>query len=232
MVVPGRSPLTGAPGPSVPGGTGTIVSVNDQDSGADRGRRGWDRGRIATAIGVGAAVLLVIVFLIVGLASRGTGTSIQAALDRGQRPPAPDLTLPVLVAGAGLGPVGSEASLSDLRGKVVLVNVWASWCVPCEDEAPELEKIWRDYRNRDVVVLGIDVRDLTADATSFIRRHHLTYPSLRDGDGNDTEDAFQTSGVPESFLLDREGKIAWSFKGPLDREPYLTQFRRVLDSVL
>jgi cytochrome c biogenesis protein CcmG/thiol:disulfide interchange protein DsbE len=193
---------------------------------------GWDRGRITTAIGVGAGLVLVIVFLIVGLSKSGTGTSIQDALAKGERPPAPDLALPVLFPGGVLGPAGTDASLADLKGKVVLVNVWASWCVPCEDEAPALEKIWRDYRGRDLVILGIDVRDLTSDATSFIRRHKLTYPSLRDGDGNDTEDAFQTSGVPESFLIDRDGNIAWRFIGPLDREPYLTDFRRVIDSVL
>jgi cytochrome c biogenesis protein CcmG, thiol:disulfide interchange protein DsbE len=198
----------------------------------EQDQRGWDRGRIASAIGIGAAVVLVIVFLIVGLSNRGTGTSIQDALDKGQRPSAPDLTLPVLAPGAGLGPAGAEVSLADLRGKVVLVNVWASWCIPCEDEAPKLEAIWRDYRARDVVFLGIDVRDLTSDAREFLERHKITYPSLRDGDGNDTEDAFQTTGVPENFLIDRDGNIAWRFIGPLDREPYLTDFRRVLDSVL
>jgi cytochrome c biogenesis protein CcmG, thiol:disulfide interchange protein DsbE len=194
--------------------------------------RGWDRGRVATAVGVGAAVVLVIVFLIVGLANRGMGSSIEAALSRGDRPAAPDLTLPVLATGAGLGPVGTDVSLSDLRGKVVFVNVWASWCIPCEDEAPALEKIWRDYKDQRVVFLGIDVRDLTDDANAFIRRHKLTYPSLRDGSGNATEEGFQTNGVPESFLIDQDGNIAWRWIGPLDREPYLTDFRGVLDSVL
>lgn len=204
--------------------------MNEQPSAPDGGE--WDRRRIASAIGIGAAVVLVVVFLIVGLANRGTGTSIQDALDKGERPKAPDLTLPVLAAGGGIGPVGSDVALSDLRGKVVLVNVWASWCGPCEDEAPALEKIWREYRSKGVVFLGIDVRDVTSDATGFIERHKLTYPSLRDGGGDRTEEGFQTSGVPENYLVDRDGNIAWSLKGPLYTEPYLTQFRRVLDSVL
>lgn len=206
--------------------------MSDKPTDTAEEQRGWDRGRIFATIGIGAGLVLVIVFLIVGLGNRGTGTSIQNALAKGERPPAPDLTLPVLFRGGVLGPVGSETSLADLKGKVVLVNVWASWCAPCEDEAPALERIWRDYRSRGLVILGIDVRDLTSDATAFIRRHKLTYPSLRDGDGNDTEDAFQTSGVPESFLIDRDGNIAWRFIGPLDREPYLTDFRRVIDTVL
>lgn len=206
--------------------------MSDPDTEPAERERGWDRGRIAAAVSIGAVLALVIVFLVIGLANRGTGTSIGDALAKGERPPAPELTLPVLDSGGVLTPAGTKVSLADLKGKVVLVNVWASWCAPCKDEAPALERIWRDYRARDLVVLGIDVRDLTSDATEFIRRHKLTYPSLRDGDGNDTEDAFQTSGVPESFLIDREGNIAWRFIGPLDREPYLTDFRRVIDSVL
>jgi cytochrome c biogenesis protein CcmG/thiol:disulfide interchange protein DsbE len=232
VVLPGRSPLTE---PAVDGacaGIATIGHVRDEASGPDQDRRGRDRGRIAAAIGVGVAVVLVLVFLIVGLANRGTGTSIREALARGERPQAPDLALPVLSAGGDVGPAGSETSLSDVRGRVVLVNVWASWCIPCEDEAPVLETLWRDYRDRDVLVLGIDVRDLSSDATAFIRRERLSYPSLRDGDGNDTEDGFETSGVPETFLLDREGKIAYRHLGPLVLAADVVQFRRVLESVL
>jgi cytochrome c biogenesis protein CcmG/thiol:disulfide interchange protein DsbE len=209
--------------------------VSDDASGPDRpdgDRRGWDRGRIAAGIGIGVAVVLVLVFLVVGLANRGTGTSIREALAHGERPAAPQLTLPVLSAGGGMGPAGSKVSLVDLRGRVVLVNVWASWCIPCEEEAPVLEEIWRDYRHRDVLVLGIDVRDLSSDATAFIGRQRLTYPSLRDGDGGDTEDGFETSGVPETFLLDREGRIAYRHIGPLVLDDDVAQFRRVLESVL
>lgn len=182
---------------------------------------GSDRRRLIGLI-VGAVVAaLIILLLVVGLMNRGTGTTIDDALETGARPPAPDLTLPVLVSGPGLPPVGKDASLSDLKGKVVLLNLWASWCGPCREEAPVLEDIWQRYKGRGVTVLGIDIQDLSSDARAFIKEYGLTYPSLRDG-SDDSKSSLEATGVPETFLIDRQGRIALHIAGPVSSESQLT----------
>ncbi|MGQ0602208.1 MAG: TlpA disulfide reductase family protein, partial [Anaerolineales bacterium] len=72
---------------------------------------------------------------------------------------------------------GETLRLSDLRGQVVVINIWASWCVPCRDEAPVLERVWREYRDRDVVFLGVDYADTEREARAFIAEFGLTYPN-------------------------------------------------------
>lgn len=191
------------------------------DPGADR------RRLIGLTVGAVAA-LLIILLLVVGLMNRGGATTIDDALETGARPPAPDLTLPVLVSGPGLPPAGASASLSDLRGTVVLLNLWASWCGPCKDEAPVLEDIWNTYRGKGVVVLGIDIQDITSDALEFVREYRLTYPSLRDG-GDDSKSSLEATGVPETYLIDRTGRIALHIAGPIRSEEQLS---RPIDQVL
>ena len=72
---------------------------------------------------------------------------------------------------------GETIRLSDLRGQVVVINIWASWCVPCRDEAPVLERLWREYRDRGVVFLGVDYADTEREARAFIAEFGLTYPN-------------------------------------------------------
>ncbi len=143
----------------------------------------WDRRRTVGAVVGGAIVLGIVALLILGLANKDEiGTSIQGALAEGKRPDAPVLSLPVLVAADGVGPAGSSASTADLRGRIVVLNFWASWCDPCKLEAPILEEVARRYRRGgDVVVVGVDVQDLRERALGFVRDNGLTYPSLRDG---------------------------------------------------
>jgi cytochrome c biogenesis protein CcmG, thiol:disulfide interchange protein DsbE len=100
-----------------------------------------------------------------------------------------------------------KLELASLRGKVVVLNFWASWCVPCKQEAPALEKIWREYRSRGVVVLGVDSEDYSGDARSFMRKYGLTYPVVREP-GNDLWGPYGVSGVPETRVIDRRGKYA------------------------
>lgn len=195
--------------------------MTDEASGGDRRRLiGLIVGAVATA--------LVVVLLVVGLMNRGQSTTIDDALAAGSRPPAPDITLPVLVTGPGLPPVGQQASLADLKGKVVLLNLWASWCGPCKDEAPVLERIWNQYRDKGVVVLGIDIQDLTSDALAFVEEYGLTYPSLRDG-SDDSKTALEATGVPETYLVDRQGRIALHLAGPVSST---TQLSGPIDQVL
>jgi cytochrome c biogenesis protein CcmG, thiol:disulfide interchange protein DsbE len=205
----------------------------DPEPGAPRRRdppRGsGDRRRLVAAAGTVAAVGAVLALLVVGLLNRDVGTDISEALAAGERPDAPDLTLPVLAAGDGVGPAGGELALADLRGRTVVLNVWASWCPPCEEEAPLLEELARGYRaaGADVLVLGLDVRDLREDALAFIRDRGVTYPSLRDEDDRAYR-ALEVTGQPETFVIDPRGRIALRHVGPVTE---LAPFRQAVARV-
>jgi cytochrome c biogenesis protein CcmG, thiol:disulfide interchange protein DsbE len=155
------------------------------------------------------AVLAVLGLLTFGVLSKGSsGLAVGDA--------APTGALPQL-EGEGSG------SLADYRGRWVLVNFWASWCIPCRQEAPALESFQRAHAGEDFTVLGIDTRDLSEDGRKFVREYGLTYPQLRDGDGKRSHD-FGTSGVPESFLIDPRGKVRLiPPKGPVVEE-YLRDY--------
>jgi cytochrome c biogenesis protein CcmG, thiol:disulfide interchange protein DsbE len=107
------------------------------------------------------------------------------------------------------------ASLADYHGRWVLVNVWASWCVPCRAESPTLERFYEARRGPDFTILGIDSNDLTDDALGFVRRYRIAYPQLRDGSGDFSQDELGTTGVPESFLVDPRGKLVLHSLGPV-----------------
>jgi cytochrome c biogenesis protein CcmG/thiol:disulfide interchange protein DsbE len=146
------------------------------------------------------AVLAVVGLLTFGLLSKGSsGVAIGEA--------APASPLPRL-EGAGSG------SLADYRGRWVLVNFWASWCVPCREEAPALEDFQDRHGGPGFTVVGIDSRDLSGDGRAFVRRFDLSYPQLRDGDGATAHD-FGTTGVPENFLVDPRGRVRLLVRGPV-----------------
>ena len=160
-------------------------------------------------IAIGVAALLV-GLLAYGVASQGTSTTIDQALAEGKRVEAPDASL------AKLNEPGT-GQLADYAGKVVLVNFWASWCDPCREEAPLVERTHKAMLKRDGMVLGIDTRDASEDAAKFADEFGLTYPSLRDGSG-DFSDEYSITGYPETFVLDRKGKIAAARRGPITQE--------------
>jgi cytochrome c biogenesis protein CcmG, thiol:disulfide interchange protein DsbE len=102
---------------------------------------------------------------------------------------------------------GTPIDLTALRGKVVVLNFWASWCYPsCYEEAPVLERGWRAYRDRDVVVLGVDIQDKDEAGLKFIRDFSLTFPNAPDRTGKVSVD-YGVYGVPETFFIDRRGAI-------------------------
>lgn len=148
------------------------------------------------------AVLAIVGLLTFGLLSKGS-----SRVQVGER--VPDRALPYLSGGTGKGKIG------DYRGGWVLVNLWASWCVPCRQEAPTLERFYRLHRNR-VTVLGINVQDNEEDARSFMREFHPSYPELRSV-GSERSEAFGATGVPENYLVDPRGKLAVSIIGPIDQ---------------
>jgi cytochrome c biogenesis protein CcmG, thiol:disulfide interchange protein DsbE len=190
------------------------------ERGAGHGGR-WDRRRSIAAIAGGVLVAGVIALLVVGLANRDVGTSIQDALEEGERPDAPGFTAPVLLAADGIGPVGAEVSLDDLRGRTVVLNFWASWCEPCEREAPILNEVARHYGEGGALVLGFDVQDLSEKALGFAREFGIAYPSLREG-GDAAYRAYELTGLPETFVIDPEGRIALKVVGELTDPAQLT----------
>jgi cytochrome c biogenesis protein CcmG/thiol:disulfide interchange protein DsbE len=165
------------------------------------------RKGIATAVIAAAAALVAL--LAYGVASQRTDTSIEDAVATGDRLDAPEEMLPLL-GGDG------EGSLADYRGQVVVLNFWASWCPPCIDELPLLERTQRRIESRGATVLGVNYKDIPEDALEFVRRFRLSYPNLRDRDGEYAED-FAAVGFPETFVVDRRGRIAAVRRGPVDK---------------
>jgi cytochrome c biogenesis protein CcmG/thiol:disulfide interchange protein DsbE len=106
-------------------------------------------------------------------------------------------------------------SLADLRGKPVVLNFWASWCEPCEDEAPALVRAQRRLERAGGTVLGVTVEDARPDSIAFERRFGMEYPSLRDVGGK-LADEYASTSVPETFVIDREGKIVAIQRGSVD----------------
>jgi cytochrome c biogenesis protein CcmG, thiol:disulfide interchange protein DsbE len=159
-------------------------------------------------IAVLCAVVALVALLAYGLASNEPDRQVDNAVAAGQRDPAPNIELPNLQ-----GP--GTSSLSDYRGKVVVLNYWASWCPPCRAESPLLERWHRRLSKSGATVLGVDVQDVDSDARAFAKKYGLTYPMLRDGPG-DTRDDLGILGLPETFVIDRKGRIAAVQRGAVD----------------
>lgn len=135
----------------------------------------------------------------------------------GDRPPpspregfsAPDFTLDQLG--------GGQVTLSSLKGKVVMVNLWATWCAPCRIEMPEIERVWQAYKNKGFVVLGVDTtfQDSEQDAVAFVRELNLTFPILLDRTGG-TSNRYQLRALPSTFFVDRRGIIRSAVLGAMN----------------
>jgi cytochrome c biogenesis protein CcmG/thiol:disulfide interchange protein DsbE len=133
---------------------------------------------------------------------------------------APNVVLPRLDGGGSI-------SLASLRGRVVVVNFWASWCGPCRDEHPALEAAWQRYREHGVVVLGVSYQDRDANALAF--RHELggDWPLLQDARSRAAL-AFGVTGVPETFFVGRDGRVAAKSYGPVTYEMLTEQISNLL----
>ncbi|MFO7571045.1 MAG: TlpA disulfide reductase family protein [Gaiellaceae bacterium] len=180
----------------------------------------------AKLVGQGVAIGLVVLLFVLlawSLASK-EGGDLAAAAARGDRPPAPDFTLERLDE-------SGELTLSSLRGKAVVLNFWASWCIPCKEEAPYLERVWRENRNRDVVVVGLDAKDFRRDARAFAERFDLTFPLVYDGPG-DTLAGFGVTGFPETFVLDREGRVVEVLAGAVNSDDDRARLREAIEEAL
>ena len=162
--------------------------------------------RLAQALAV-ATLASLLALLAWRVATQNEG-GVAEKLGGGKTPPAPNFTFPRLDRAGTL-------ELASLRGKAVVINFWASWCAPCEEELPLLEQLWRKYEPRGAVVLGVATRDARKYARGLMRRSGVTYPNVHDGSG-DTWSPYGITALPETFFVDRRGKVIARIAGAID----------------
>ncbi len=168
-----------------------------------------------------AAVAALLGLLIWKVVHQNKGVAAQ--LGNGRTPPAPHFDLTRLDEKGKL-------SLASLRGKVIVLNFWASWCAPCKSEAPRLEAAWRRYRARGVVVVGVDAQDFSGDARRFVSRFKLTYPNVHDGPGN-VLPKYGVTGFPETYFVGRDGRLVGDrVQGEISEQQLVSGIERALES--
>jgi len=195
------------------------TSTTPQDTAAPSSSRGGRITIFGANLRIGAllawgALLVLLVVLALGLLN-----TQQGPVGEGQH--VPNFTLTTFDS--------QQYSLEDLKGKVVVVNFWASWCKPCEQEAADLQAAWQFYEPRgDVVFLGVDYVDTEPQALAYLEKFQITYPNGPDLRTRISQ-AFRIRGVPETYFIDREGKLAFKQIGPFSS---LAQIKSVIDPLL
>jgi peroxiredoxin len=162
----------------------------------------------------GLQPLLLIVLILIGvgiiflLQTKDSSFNLSGSPRPGQGVPAPDFTLP--------GLDGQMVRLADYRGKVVLLNIWATWCPPCVDEMPSMEKLYQTLKTEGFEILAVSMDESGAQTVRpFMEKHQLNFPALTDTEGA-IKSLYQTTGVPESFIIDKDGVIVEKVIGPRD----------------
>jgi cytochrome c biogenesis protein CcmG/thiol:disulfide interchange protein DsbE len=123
---------------------------------------------------------------------------------------------------------GKVVRLKDLRGKVVLLNFWATWCPPCKAEMPDLNALHKTYgAERDFLVLGVNDEESAADVAAFAQREGIAFPLLLDPDGRVLEKLFDVRYLPTSVIIDREGNIRDTWRGQIARDAMLARLQKV-----
>lgn len=151
----------------------------------------------------GVVIVLAVVLALLGLLAWGLIQSQKGPVDTGE---APDFTI--------TGFDGRTVTLSELRGQVVIINFWASWCPPCREEAAYLEQTWRKYKDQGVVFIGVDWVDTEKAALAYIDEFDITYINGPDI-GTRISQAYNIKGVPETFYVDKRGILRGVHIGPL-----------------
>lgn len=181
--------------------------------------RGVTRATLSIAVSIAAGLLAY------ALLADAAGTP--GAIDRRGGSPAPAFSLPLLNA-ARLGPAlrprlasalaDGRLELAELRGVPVMVDVWASWCPSCREQAPLLQRAWRaDLSPRGVLLLGLNIRDVGEDARAFIRAYRIDFPNVRDVDAT-VAPRYGVTGIPEMFMISRSGRIVEHVIGSVSPE--------------
>lgn len=173
--------------------------------------------------GLGLVVLGIAIWILAinSQASSNTRATDFSSIPVPVRFDAPNLTLQDLT--------GREQSLSEYRGSVVIVNLWATWCPPCQAEMPILESFFRQHRNAGLTVIGVEDGDPKLQVAAFVAAHGLTFPIWLDPSYQATDDAFKTSNLPTSYVIDRGGKVRLMWIGAISAanlEKYVTPLIR------
>lgn len=174
---------------------------------------GENRQRLPLAWIAGAVIALLVLALLGYAILAGATEPLQADS------PVPDFQLTALD--------GRPMNLSEQIGSVLVINFFASWCAPCRQEAADLERVWRDYQDRNVQFFGIAYKDASSKAQTFLDEFGVTYPSAVDP-GNEIARAYGVTGVPETFVIDQQGHLLRHFLGPITME----QLAREIDAAL
>jgi cytochrome c biogenesis protein CcmG/thiol:disulfide interchange protein DsbE len=172
-----------------------------------------------------AAAALFLALLAYGLTTTGRDDAIDQRLADGRSAPAPGFSLEVLERGSLPTRLGSRLApalrdgklgLKELRGTPFVLNFWASWCSPCREEAPLLEKGWQRSGRRGVLFVGLDMQDVRDDARGFIRKQKTTYLAIRDS-GKDTAKHYGATGIPETYFVSARGQVVAHVIGVVSR---------------
>lgn len=198
--------------------------IEDTPSGG-RGRR---RPVVIAAIALACAAIvgLLVYGLVAGKSPEVASRFIPAA----ERTAAPALRLPLLDGEPTLGAAGEVVSLERFRGRTVVVNFWASWCEPCKEEAPVLNRLAESEAARGVQILGVNLRDPSESARRFVRDYGLRFPSVRARTEGDVS-GYDVPAVPQSYVIDREGRLAAHIIGSVSERALADLLDRTLDDV-
>lgn len=174
-----------------------------------------ERPRLAIPVLLTVVGALLVALLVYGVLRQAPDSTIDDTLAAGRPIPARSFALEVLEPGRALGALRAPLARASADGRVgilelrvpVVLNFWASWCGPCREEAPRLQRAWREQgRPAGVLMLGLAMQDVTSDARAFIREFTVTYPNVRDPT-NDTARRYGVTGLPETFFISAAGQI-------------------------
>jgi peroxiredoxin len=176
-----------------------------------------DNAKLLSAVALGVLLIAIGLISLVTLSSRRTVGSEQLSSATVSLPQAGTVAAGKLAANFTLKDLrGAQVSLASLRGKVVFLNIWATWCAPCREEMPSIESLYNDFRaNKDFVVLAVSQDTDDATVGPYVKQNHLRFTVLLDP-RNEVGERYDVNGIPETFIIGRDGRIVAHHVGPYD----------------